>query len=45
VSEGWRAEEVDGRNHEALEKALARPEGGRPTAVVAAIGKELSRAA
>ncbi len=41
VAEGWHAQDVDGRDHAALEQALGRPDDRRPTAVVAAIGKGL----
>jgi transketolase len=45
VVEGWRAQEVDGRDRPALEQALAPPDDRCPTAVVAAIGRGLPGAA
>ena len=45
VVEGWRAQEVDGRNHQALERALAASDERCPTVVVATIGKALPDAA
>ena len=43
--EGWSAQEVDGRDHAALEKALTAGGDARPTAVVATIGRGLPDAA
>jgi len=35
--EGWSAARADGRDHEALQKALTAPHPGQPRVVVAAI--------
>jgi transketolase len=46
ATEGWCTQEVDGRDHPALERALARPDDRRsPSAVVATIGTRLPDAA
>jgi len=37
ASEGWRAESVNGRDHDALERAFTSPRDGRPQAVVAVV--------
>jgi transketolase len=38
--EGWSSVTVDGRNHDAVERALTSPHPGRPHAVVAAVEPE-----
>jgi transketolase len=37
ATEGWQVTTVDGRDHEALEKALSERGVGRPNAVVATV--------
>jgi transketolase len=37
ASEGWRAETVNGRDHDALERAFTSPRDGRPQALVAVV--------
>jgi transketolase len=41
--EGWHAVTVDGRDHEALYEALTTAHDGRPLAVVAQVGQEVTR--
>jgi transketolase len=41
--EGWHTVTVDGRNHESLYEALATTHDGRPLAVIARIGQEVTR--
>jgi len=43
--EGWSADRVDGRDHEALVAAYTAPHPGRPRVVVADVGSAASRAA
>ncbi|UFQ13956.1 MULTISPECIES: thiamine pyrophosphate-dependent enzyme [Streptomyces] len=43
AAEGWATERVDGRDHDALEKAFATPHPGRPGLVVADVGAAADR--
>jgi transketolase len=42
--EGWSAQRVDGRDHDALEAALSAPHPGRPRAIVAVVDRPVAGA-
>lgn len=43
ATEGWATQRVDGRNHDAMERAFTTPHPGRPGVVVADVGPAGSR--